>query len=176
MIAPLVILTGASGAGKTTSAQHFLEHYSVDCDVFFFDSIGVPPLERMEADYGSGEAWQRVMTLQWIARIGPVLSAHRPVLFEGQMRIAFLQEALMAHEIRNAHILLIDCDDITRTARLHVDRSQPELANPTMMNWARYLREEALRLGVEVLDTGLKSFNHCVAYLKLYLFGEHAGE
>jgi tRNA A37 threonylcarbamoyladenosine biosynthesis protein TsaE len=40
MTASLVILTGASGAGKTTLAQHFLEHYSADCDVFFFDSIG----------------------------------------------------------------------------------------------------------------------------------------
>lgn len=176
MTAPFVILTGASGAGKTTLAQYFLEHYSAACDVFFFDSIGTPTLEKMEADYGSGEAWQRTMTSRWVARIEPVLSARRPVLFEGQMRIAFLQEALMEHDITTARIVLIDCDDVTRAARLHVDRRQPDLANPRMMNWARYLRQEALGLGVDVLDTRLKSFNDCIAHLKLCLFGEDGGE
>jgi adenylate kinase family enzyme len=176
MIAPLVILTGASGAGKTTLARHFLENYSADCDVFFFDSIGVPPVHKMEADYGSGEVWQRAMTFQWMARIRSVLSVQRPVLFEGQMRIAFIREALAAHEITTAHIVLLDCDDVIRAARLHLDRSQPELANSIMMNWARYLRQEALELGVETLDTGHESFDGCIAHLKPLLFGGYALE
>jgi hypothetical protein len=176
MTASLVILTGASGAGKSALARHFLEHYSAYCDVFFFDSIGVPPVEKMEADYGSGEAWQRAMTLQWMTRIRPILSARRPVLFEGQMRIAFIREALTANKIASAHIVLIDCDDDTRGARLHLDRSQPELANPIMMNWARYLREEAFKLGIQTLDTGRKSFDHCIARLKPLLLTEQADE
>jgi adenylate kinase family enzyme len=176
MTSSLVILTGASGAGKTTLAAQFLERYRAECDVFFFDSIGVPPVEKMEADYGSGEAWQRAMTMQWIARIHPILSAQRPVLLEGQMRISFIQEALTAYEITTAHIILVDCDDLTRTARLRVDRSQPELANPIMMNWALYLREEALRLGIEILDTSLKSLEDCIPHLKRCLFGENTGK
>jgi hypothetical protein len=167
----LVILTGASGAGKTALARHFLKHHAELCDVFFFDSVGVPSLEVMEAEYGSPEAWQRAMTLQWIARIQPILSGDRPVLFEGQMRIAFLQEALSAQQVSGAHIVLVDCDDAVRTERLHLDRLQPELANPTMMNWARYLRREAVETGAEILDTGVLSFEDCVARVNLLLFG-----
>jgi adenylate kinase family enzyme len=135
----LVILTGASGSGKTTLARHFRERSGGDCEVFFFDSIGVPKLETMHADYAGPEAWQRAMTLQWVASIGAVLSAGRPVLFEGQMRIAFIREALSAQQIENARVILVDCDDATRAARLHITRSQLGLANPAMMNWARYL-------------------------------------
>jgi hypothetical protein len=86
------------------------------------------------------------------------------------MRIAFIREALAAYEITTAHVVLVDCDDATRTARLHGDRSQPELANPTMMNWARFLREEALEIGVETLDTSDKSVGQCVDHLAARLF------
>lgn len=55
------------------------------------------------------------------------------------MRIAFIREALAAREITTAHVILVDCDNVSRMTRLHVDRSQPELANLTMINWARRL-------------------------------------
>jgi len=45
------------------------------------------------------------------------------------MRIAFIQEALHINRIENAHIVLVDCDDATRTERLRIERSQHELAN-----------------------------------------------
>ena len=118
MIARFVILTGASGAGKTTIARHFLNHYQTECVVFFFDTIGVPAADVMERDYGGAPAWQRAKTLEWIARIRPYLSAGRPVLFEGQMKLAFIKEAVAAHRIPAAHVVLLDCDDLTRMARL----------------------------------------------------------
>jgi hypothetical protein len=171
---PLVILTGASGAGKTTIARRFLHEHPADCDVFFFDSIGVPSLETMESDFGGPEAWQRAMTLRWIEQIRPynrpTLSAQKPVLFEGQMRIAFVHEALAAQSVSNARIILIDCDDATRAARLHVACAQPDLANATMMNWARFLREEAHQLGAEILDTSHQTIEQCVNLLQSRLF------
>jgi GTPase SAR1 family protein len=170
MTAPLVILTGASGAGKTTIARRFLHEHSADCDVLFFDSIGVPGLKTMQSEFGGAEAWQRTMTLRSLERIKPALSSGRPMLFEGQMRIAFIHDALAAQAISNARVILIDCDDATRTARLHLDRTQPDLANPTMMNWARYLRDEAHQFGAEILDTSHKSLEESVAILKRYLF------
>jgi hypothetical protein len=122
--------------------------------VIFFDSIGLPDQP--------GEAWQRATTMAWIEKIRPILSAGKSVLFEGQMRIAFIQEALAAARIPNARIILLDCDDATRQRRLRADRNQPGLANPTMMNWARCLREEALATGSEILDTGRIPLRDCV--------------
>jgi hypothetical protein len=94
-------------------------------------------------------------------RIAGMLRSGTSVLLEGQMRIAFIREALTLSSIESAHIVLIDCDDTTRAARLHLDRNQPELANPDMMAWARYLRDEATREGCEILDTGTVAFEQC---------------
>jgi hypothetical protein len=69
------------------------------------------------------------------------------------MRIAFIQEAIAAFAITNARVLCVECDDLTRTRRLTHDRLQPGLANESMMGWSRYLHEEAVVAGYEILDT-----------------------
>jgi hypothetical protein len=74
-------------------------------------------------------------------------------LFEGQMRIAFIREALACCSLDEARIILIDCNDEVRETRLRQERAQPELAHRRMRNWASYLREEARAADIEVLDT-----------------------
>jgi hypothetical protein len=172
MNSKLVILTGASGSGKTAIARE-IEANHPEITVFRFDSIGVPSAEIM-ATYGRGYepggAWQRAMTLQWLERIASVLNSGQRVLFEGQMRIAFVQEALDAHGITGARIICVECDDATRTARLVHDRLQPELANESMMGWSRYLHQETIAAGYEILDTtGLsltESIQHVLGALR----------
>jgi hypothetical protein len=149
----LVLLTGASGSGKTAIAETIRIERPDLAEVLHFDSIGVPSPEAMVAGWGSGEAWQRAMTLSWMARIAAISGQLRPVLFEGQMRLAFVKEGLLAAGIAAAHVILVDCDDATRTHRLTANRNQPELANPTMMIWAEFLRREAREAGCDVLDT-----------------------
>lgn len=78
------------------------------------------------------------------------------------MRIAFVMEALAENQISSAHVILLDCDDNTRAHRLRIHRSQPDLANRDMMNWARYLREEADAADVKILDTGRLPIAECV--------------
>jgi dephospho-CoA kinase len=162
----LVVLTGASGAGKTTIARSIENLGLPNFEVHFFDSVGVPSVKQMRGEYGPGHepggAWQRAMTLTWVRRIRAILQCGNSVLFEGQMRIAFLKEAFAENQISGAHIILVDCDDTTRAERLHVHRAQPDLANVDMMNWARYLREEACAADVRVLDTGRLSVAECV--------------
>ena len=85
------------------------------------------------------------------------------------MRIAFIEEAIAAAEITTARIILVDCSDSVRTARLTQDRRQPDLANENMMGWARFLREEAIRGGYEILDTGSTPFSSSVDQLMTYL-------
>ena len=164
MAPSLVILTGASGSGKTTLARSIEQDCPAGCKVLFFDSVGVPSALEMRT-FGEGHqpggAWQRATTFAWMERIAARLQSGVPVLFEGQMRIAFIKEALHRSGIEGAHILLLDCDDATRTARLHNDRHQPELANEEMMNWSRYLRAEAAQAGCEVLDTGKLPLASC---------------
>jgi RNase adaptor protein for sRNA GlmZ degradation len=166
MAGSLVVLTGASGAGKTAIALEIERLNRPDLTVFRFDTIGVPSLEAM-AVYGTGHqpggAWQRAMTLEWFERIRPGLDAGTNVLFEGQMRIAFIREALAASRIDSARIILVDCNDEVRIERLTHHRRQPELADPNMMGWARYLREEAAQEGCEILETSSLSLEESVA-------------
>jgi chloramphenicol 3-O-phosphotransferase len=161
----LVIMTGASGSGKTAIAKA-IERDHPSMTVFRFDTIGVPSPEAM-ATFGTGHqpggAWQRAMTLEWFERIAQVVAPGKTVLFEGQMRIAFIQEAITAFAIKNARILCVECDDLTRTRRLTHDRLQPGLANKSMMEWSRYLHEETIEAGHQILDTTNLSLADSVA-------------
>jgi adenylate kinase family enzyme len=163
------VLTGASGAGKTTIARGVEQRGIANCQVHYFDSIGVPSDEQMRAQYGREDGWQRRTTLRWMERIKPILDAGGSVLFEGQMRIAFVTEALASSRIDKARIILVDCDDETREARLRLERVQPELASERMRDWARYLRDEARAADIEVLDTARVSVAECADLIIQYL-------
>ncbi|NTJ64105.1 AAA family ATPase [Agrobacterium rhizogenes] len=158
----LIILTGASGSGKTAIAEAIARDSAETLAVYHFDSIGVPSLEAMARDHGSPEAWQRDKTIEWLARLVPQAQKGRAVLFEGQMRPSFIVEAAVAASLDDYRIILIDCDDATRRHRLSVERGQPELADANMMNWAAYLRREAQAFGFEILDTSHLSLKQSV--------------
>lgn len=157
-----VVLIGASGSGKTTIARGLAQRHGNDVEVFHFDAIGVPSVEQMVAAHGSGEQWQRAKTLEWMARLAPLVRSGRGLLFEGQTRLAFLAEGAQAAGGLGYLPILVDCDDETRSRRLALERQQPELANETMMNWARELRRDARRSGAQILDTSALSLDQCV--------------
>lgn len=157
-----IILTGASGSGKTAIAEAIASRYGENVDVYHFDKVGVPSPEEMVTNYGSGEDWQRAKTHEWMVKIAASSRTARHVLFEGQMRCSFVLEAAAAAGITEFILILVDCDDATRAKRLTLERRQPDLANPTMMNWAQYLRNEAHKLHCTILDTTLLSLEECV--------------
>src|SRR5262245_12515393 len=137
---PAVILIGASGSGKTTIAQAIGQRFGDDVDVLFFDRIGVPGTEGMVREYGSSEGWQRAKTIEWMAVLAEIARSGRNVILEGQTRLSFLAEGAASAGWFDYIPVLVDCDDETRAMRLAIDRQQPELASPEMMNWANYLR------------------------------------
>jgi hypothetical protein len=64
-----------------------------------------------------------------------------------------------------ARIICVECDDATRTARLTHDRRQPELANESMMGWSRYLHQETIAAGYEILDTTALSLTESIQHV-----------
>lgn len=158
MFHPLIILTGASGSGKTSILAYLKDmNISKPLLYFHFDSIGVPSLEEMNRIYGSTEEWQRNKTSEWIEKIKTGYLEKSAVLLEGQMRISFLNKALTESGITLFRIVLVDCNDKVRRERLTQNRQQPDLANDQMMDWARFLRKEAQEQGVQILDTSFLS-------------------
>ncbi|HEV2704119.1 MAG TPA: AAA family ATPase [Steroidobacteraceae bacterium] len=158
-----VVLIGASGSGKTTIARAIAQRRAGEVEVFYFDSIGVPAEAQMITECGSSEQWQRAKTIEWMAKLAPRVGPGRRLLFEGQTRLAFLTEGAAAAGGVAFVPILVDCDDATRASRLQLERQQPELANETMMNWARFLRRQAIGRGCEILDTGSCSLDQCIS-------------
>jgi len=71
-------------------------------------------------------------------------------------------DAAAAARITDYALILVDCDDAIRKRRLTTDRSSPDLANASMMNWAKSLRDEAKQMRCRILDIGLSPLDVCV--------------
>ena len=65
----IVVVTGASGAGKTTTVRALEARSLPGVACFYFDSIGVPSAPEMERTFGGGERWQAHATAEWLARL-----------------------------------------------------------------------------------------------------------
>jgi hypothetical protein len=88
-------------------------------------------------------------------------------VLDTQIRPHRALEVLRQARIDDAQIVLVDCEPVKRNARLHTDRSQPELANPQMDCWAAYLRGQADALKLSIIDTSNDSVEESLAQLEL---------
>ena len=143
MASRVVVVTGASGAGKTTVVTRLAARNIAGVTCAFFDSVGVPPPEEMPPD------WQEKTTTEWIRRL-----AREPAdiaVLDGQTRPTFALRAFTEVGVRGG-VVLFDCTREVRKARL-VARGQPELATDDMHAWAAYLCGQADALGLPVIDT-----------------------
>jgi hypothetical protein len=154
-LASILVVTGASGAGKTAAVQALEARAVPGVRCFYFDSIGVPPTDVMERDYGGGEQWQASTTADWLARLGNLPEDVRVAVLDGQTRPSFVFSGAARAAPRTVHVALLDCSPDVRAARLHGPRQQPELANSRMDEWAAYLRGQADALNLAVIDTSL---------------------
>ena len=139
----IVVVTGASGVGKTATVERLEARHLAGIACAFFDTIGVPPPDEMPPD------WQERSTTAWIHRLAR-LPADVAIL-DGQTRPTFALRAFAEVGVRG-RVVLIDCARDIRDARLAA-RGQAELASHDMHAWAAYLRGQADALGLPIIDT-----------------------
>jgi len=85
-----LVVTGASGAGKTAAVRALATRALSGVACFHFDTIGVPSPEVMLRDFGSGEAWQAWATNQWLDRLDRLEPTIRVAVLDGQTRPSFV--------------------------------------------------------------------------------------
>ncbi|AFY97046.1 AAA family ATPase [Chamaesiphon minutus] len=163
-IPAIVFLSGASGVGKTSIVEKLKAHYHSFDDYAFlhFDSIGVPSPEEMIEQAGSGEKWQELTTYRWIEKITVKYQDKKIVVIEGQVNLDFIEAAFHKFEIARYFIVLIDCDWETMRERLIHNRQQPDLVNQDMKNWATFLRKQAQRKDLPIIDTSHQTLEQVV--------------
>jgi len=162
----ILFVVGASGAGKTAAVQSLAQQTLPGVGCYYFDSIGVPSAEVMAQKWGGGEQWQEEMTTRWIERLATNADRVQIAVLEGQTRPAFIRSALQRLGVRHARIVLLDCRQSTRHARLAGPRAQPELSNERTDTWAAYLRGQADALALPVVDTTSRSIAEVAILLR----------
>jgi adenylate kinase family enzyme len=160
---------GASGSGKTSAVRELERTGRPDLKTFFFDTIGVPSEQERIERWGSGGGWQRAMTVEWMKRMRRELP-NSSVLLDGQTRPSFIAEACEINDVKSYKVILIDCSDGVRKARL-LHRGQPELANEQMMEWGRYLLRETKKIGGEIINNDNLSIIETAAAIETIVAG-----
>jgi dephospho-CoA kinase len=166
----MYFVIGASGSGKTSAVRELEKTSGSNLKTFFFDTIGVPSEQERIEKWGSGGGWQRAMTIEWVKRIRGELANSKGML-DGQTRPTFIAEACKIHNVKSYKVILIDCSDNVRRARL-LQRGQPELASEQMMVWARYLMGETARTGGAIINNDGLSIAETAAALAAIAVGK----
>jgi energy-coupling factor transporter ATP-binding protein EcfA2 len=160
----LLVVVGASGAGKTTlvSLLAALGLPGVGC--YQFDTIGIPA--DGDPRFADGTAFQAWALDMWLARLARNEDRVRVAVLDASVRPSAVRAALARHGVIRGDIVLVDCGYAERNDRLRGPRGQPELANAQMDCWAAYLRGQADALGLAVLDTTGVSPDEGVHFLR----------
>src|SRR6185295_16334134 len=156
----VLVLTGASGAGKTTL-------------ILKLNDLAIPGVkgincDRVKLDERPGSTDRQADILRhWLSHLSQPKTGIELAVLDTQIRPHRALEVLSEAAIDYARIVLVDCDPVKRNERLHMDRSQPELANPQMDCWAAYLRGQADALKLSIIDTSDDAADRSLVELEL---------
>jgi NTP hydrolase family protein len=156
----ILVLTGASGAGKTTL-------------ILKLNELAIPGVKGINCDRVEVEGDARSTDRQadvlryWLSQLSQPETEIELAVLDTQIRPHRALEVLSEAAINNAQIVLVDCEPVKRNERLHMDRGQPELANPQMDCWAAYLRGQADALKLSIIDTSNDELDRNLLELEL---------
>lgn len=143
----ILVLTGASGAGKTSLIDMLNGLAIPGVDGINCDRVTIDDAETAEpSDKQAG------ILRYWITKFRE--EDTRVAVLDTQIRPHIAQEVLDNAGVESSQIVLVDCDPAIRNERLRTERQQPELANPQMDCWAAYLRGQADALRLTIIQTG----------------------
>ena len=162
----ILVLTGASGAGKTTltlklNALAIPGVKGINCDRVEIESHDTASSTDRQAD----------VLRYWISHLLQPETGIELGVLDTQIRPHRALEVLKQNGIDCAQIVLVDCDPVKRNERLRTDRSQPELAHPQMDCWAAYLRGQADALKLSIIDTSNDPIDKSLGELELLVRG-----
>lgn len=142
----VVVLTGASGAGKTTLIERLNKRaipgvVGINCD-------------RVKIDVPEGTSDGQPEVLRyWITKLADKDPRVELAVLDTQIRPHAALETLEKIGVKHFQVVLVNCDHPVRNHRLINERNQPELANPQMDCWAAYMRGQADALGLAMIHT-----------------------
>jgi hypothetical protein len=116
-ISAILIVTGASGSGKTTTVRALESRSLPGVRCYYFDAVGVPAVEAMEREFGSAESWQAVTTRVWLDRLAADPDSADVYVLDAQTP-SFVRSAVEHVGTVLVRIVLLDCAAHARHARL----------------------------------------------------------
>jgi len=138
LVAPLFVVTGASGSGKSTVFP-VLSNVLSECAVFDVDWL-IDPLKRITPD--KGVDWENFRDA-WLSVAHGVAQSGRATVLLGPVFAEQLEASPARRWIGPIHYAVLHCADATRRARLQnrpIWRARQIEEN---VSFARYLREHA---------------------------------
>ena len=160
--AAILVLTGASGAGKTTLINGLASAQLAGVACFNCDVIYRNLPEEVRKD---GILAQDAILLHWVTQVLREDGIDVAVM-DTQIRPHRAQALLTRLGVTTSQIVLVECEQAERNERLRGPRAQAELANSQMEHWAAYLRGQADALGLERIDTSGTAAGDSVAQLR----------
>jgi energy-coupling factor transporter ATP-binding protein EcfA2 len=149
----IVLITGASGSGKTTVLKTLESMMPAgQVSMHYFDSIGVPGSEKMIEEYGSPEQWQKTTTEMWVEQLA-AMNEPKLLILEGSFNPEFAINHIKKLGLQNVILFCLHAERSVREDRLIYDRKQPDLANQDMENFAQFLKRKTVELGGIVIES-----------------------
>jgi dephospho-CoA kinase len=158
----ILVLTGASGAGKTSLILKLNELAIPGVTGINCDRV------KLEIDDTLAPADRQAEKLRyWISHLSQPETGIELAVLDTQIRPHVAMKVLNQAAVDHVQIVLVDCEPVKRNERLRMERGQPELANPQMDCWAAYLRGQADALKLSIIHTSNGDLDQSLAELEL---------